>query len=60
MKRLFALSLLLTVAAAAYSQEFNTVPKAWKWISDHEAVFTYDGTYADSTAFSVDSRCAPR
>ena len=60
MKRLFALSLLLTVAAAAYSQEFNTVPKAWKWISDHEAVFTYDGTYADSTAFSVDSRCGRR
>ena len=60
MKRLFALSLLLTIAAAAYSQEFNKIPKAWKWISDNVAVFTYDGTYEDSTAFSVDSRCGRR
>lgn len=34
---------------------FNEIPVSWKWISDKEAVFSYDGTYTDSSAFSVNA-----
>ena len=44
----------MTVAAMA--QEFNPVPRSWKWISDSEVLFTYDGTYADEAAFAVDAK----
>ena len=27
------------------AQEFNPVPRSWKWIGDSEVLFTYDGTY---------------
>ena len=56
MKTRLAIFLLFALAGIAAAQEFNKVPKAWKWISDNEAVFTYDGTYTDSTAFSVNAR----
>ena len=60
MKTRLAIFLLFAVAGIAAAQEFNKVPKAWKWISDNEAVFTYDGTYTDSTAFSVNARTGDR
>ena len=31
-----------------------------KWVSDKEVVFSYDGTYEDSTAFKVDARTGSR
>ena len=40
---------------AAQERDFNEIPKKWKWISDTEAVFSYDGTFADSAAFAVDA-----
>ena len=45
--------LLLTIALAlasviSYAQEFNQVPRAWKWLDNDDVIFTYDGTYADS------------
>ena len=48
----------LTVAAAA--QEFNPIPRAWKWLGNTEAVFSYDGTFADSSAFAVNSKTGTR
>ena len=44
----------------AEAQEFNAVPKAWKWVSDREVIFTYDGTYYDDAAFKVDARTGRR
>ena len=38
------------------AQEFQRVPKAWKWINDKEVLFSYNGTFADSAAFVVDAR----
>ncbi len=38
-------------AAVSAEAEFNAVPSSWKWISDREVIFSYDGTYADSAAF---------
>ncbi len=42
------------------AQEFNPVPRAWKWISPNEAIFSYDGTYADSTAFVINAKTGRR
>ena len=47
---------LLPLAAAA--QQWNQLPKAYKWLSPEEAAFTYDGTYKD--AFTVNAAKASR
>ncbi len=52
---------VLTILAAlavmsAAAQEFNPVPRAWKWIGDSEVIFSYDGSYADSTAFVINAK----
>ena len=60
MKIKFTIFLIFLAAGFAAAQEFNDIPKAWKWVSDAEVVFTYDGTYADSSAFSVDVRSKVR
>ncbi len=33
---------------------FNRIPRAWKWTAPNQVIFTYDGTYEDSTAFAFD------
>ena len=48
--------ILLTSGIAAGAQEFYAVPKAWKWIGDSEAVFSYDGSFEDDDAFSYNTR----
>ena len=60
MKRILFVLVLSVLALRAGAQEFNAVPKAWKWVSDREVMFTYDGTYCDSTAFVVDARTGRR
>ena len=52
--------LSLVLSSAVMAQEFNEVPKAWKWVSNDEVLFSYDGTYADSLAFSVNARTGAR
>ena len=56
--------LILVVSAVAMwtlsAQEFNKIPRAWKWVNDTEVVFSYDGSYTDSTAFSVNARTGAR
>ena len=32
--------LFAVVALCAAAQEFNPVPRAWKWIDDDEVIFT--------------------
>ena len=56
MKTKFTILLLFAVAGLAAAQEFNDIPKAWKWLNDTEVVFSYDGSYTDTSAFSVDVR----
>ena len=38
------------------AQEFQAVPRSWKWINAKEVIFSYDGSFADSSAFVVDAR----
>lgn len=55
MKRLlFVIAVCVSVAAGA--QEFNRIPVSWKWTADSDVLFTYDGTFADSTAFAVNAK----
>lgn len=51
MKKIDLLIVTLCLSALAAAQEFNPVPRAWKWTSPKEVVFTYDGTYTDAAAF---------
>ena len=60
MKKYLAAMIFGLFAMSAGAQEFKQVPKAWKWVSDREVMFTYDGTYYDSTAFKVDARTGRR
>ena len=48
---LVSAALLLGVTASA--QEYQPVPFAWKWLSETEAAFTYNGTYTDAKDFRV-------
>ncbi len=55
------LSILIALAAlSAMAQEFNSIPRAWKWIANDEVIFTYDGTYEDSKAFVVNAKNGKR
>ena len=36
------------------------MPADWKWLGNEEVVFTYDRTYTDSAAFSVNARTGAR
>ena len=56
MKIKFTIFLMFLAAGIAVAQEFNDIPKSWKWVSDTEVVFSCDGSYVDSAAFSVDAR----
>ncbi len=60
MIRLSFILLSLMLSAGAMAQEFNDVPRAWKWICQDEVLFSYDGTFADSLAFSVNARTGYR
>lgn len=54
MRRAFLmLALLLGAANCLCAQEFNDVPRNWKWISASEAAFTFDGSFTDDEGFTV-------
>ena len=55
-KRLLLSVLSAVVAVCAAAQEFNPVPRAWKWLDNDEVIFSYNGTYSDSTAFVMNPR----
>ena len=37
------------------AQTFNDMPSKWKWLDNRQVIFSYDGTFTDSTAFVVDA-----
>ena len=45
---------------SAAAKEFESVPRAWKWLNNREVIFTYDGTYYDNTGFKIDARTGRR
>ena len=56
MKKIVLLLVLSVAALTAAAQEFNRIPRTWKWIGENEVLFTYDGTYADAAAFAVNAK----
>ena len=56
MKKIALIVITALMAVGAMAQEFNRIPYSWKWIGDREVLFSYDGTFADSTAFVVDAK----
>ena len=60
MKKLLLLTLAATLAGYAFAQEFNQIPRAWKWTRDSEVIFTYDGSFADEDAFAVNAKTGVR
>ncbi len=57
--RLSVLFMFWTVVSMA-AKEFAPVPKVWKWIGNAEVVFSFDGSFTDSTAFSINARTGER
>ena len=55
-KALFLTIGLALASTIAYAQEFNPVPRMWKWIGPSEVAFSYDGTFEDEGAFSINAR----
>ena len=60
MNRVLAIVLLAVSALTAGAQEFNQIPRAWKWIGNEEVIFTYDGTYEDDASFVFNARKVKR
>ena len=60
MKRFLSVVVMTVSASIALAQEFNPVPAAWKWLDMDEVIFSYDGTFADSSAFVVNARTGKR
>lgn len=63
MRRLTTISssLLLSVFALtsasieSIGQEFNNMPRNWKWLDNEKVALSYDGSFTDSAAFAVNA-----
>ena len=55
-KKVLLTTLFVLAGIIAAAQEFNPVPRAWKWLNNEEAIFSYDGSFEDSTAFAVNAK----
>ena len=56
MKKYISVFLLSALATLASAQVFNPVPRAWKWTSNENVIFTYDGTYTDDSSFCINAK----
>ena len=55
-KNILLSTIFALVALCTSAQEFNPIPLSWKWLGNEDVIFTYDGTYEDAGAFSVNAR----
>ena len=60
MRRIVLVTVMLIAVASAAAQEFNPIPRAWKWLGNEEVIFSYDGSFADSSAFVLNARSGKR
>ena len=61
MRKIFvSIFIAMVMMSGISARTFNDVPRGWKWLNDKEAIFTYDGSFADSAAFAVDARTGKR
>ncbi len=52
-KHILAATIVSLACAGAQAQIFNPIPSAWKWISDEEVIFSFDGKYTGEKDFTV-------
>ena len=60
MKRILIAVMSLMVSASVFAQEFNPIPRAWKWLGNEEVIFSYDGSFKDEGAFLLNARSGRR
>ena len=53
LKHILATSIVTLACAGAQAQVFNPIPKSWKWLSNEEIIFSYNGKYTDERDFSI-------
>ena len=56
MKRILMILMSVTVTASVFAQEFQSIPRVWKWLGNEEVIFSYLGTYQGDDAFVVNAR----
>ena len=60
MKKFLVSLCLLALALSASAQAFTDIPYAWKWLSDREVAFSYDGRFSGDKDFAVDAKTHAR
>ena len=60
MKKTISVLIAGLIAFVAVAREFNAVPGSWKWLDNTEVAFSYNGTFTDDAAFSVNARTGVR
>ena len=40
MKRILMIMMSVVIAASVYAQEFNRIPRTWKWLGNEEVIFS--------------------
>ena len=55
MKKSLILFIALLMGMGIQAREFNKIPVRSKWISAKEVIYSYDGSFEDSLAFSVNA-----
>ena len=56
MKRILMILMSVIVTASVFAQEFQSIPRVWKWLGNEEVIFSYLGTYQGDDAFVVNAR----
>lgn len=50
--------LLFMASFTAMADEFNEIPRRWKWVSKTEVAFSYDGSFKDANGFVYNAKKA--
>lgn len=54
MRKFITLTTLFACVALS-AQVFNPIPRAWKWVGDHQVALTFDGSYSNAKDYSIDA-----
>ena len=60
MKRILMIMMSVMMTASVSAQEYNSIPRAWKWLGNEEVIFSYYGTYMEGDAFVLNVRTGKR
>ena len=60
MKRILMIMMSVMMTASVFAQEYNSIPRAWKWLGNEEVIFSYYGTYMEGDAFVLNVRTGKR